>query len=115
MKKVIGLFVASVLMCGNAVALDYTQEGKVIPQGYTGPGFSVEEAEFLGASLGVFTILAFTDWPTGKVPTIAAGAATVLGYGAYRKEHYDLVNGIPSAKLTKVAHMESGLVGELLE
>jgi hypothetical protein len=115
MKRMIGLFVASVLMCGDAVALDYTQEGRVVQSGYAGPGISLQEVGMFGTGLGIFTTLGLFDWPTGKVPTIAAALGLGLGMGAYRKEHWDAVNGIPSAAKSKHPHMESGLVAELLE
>ena len=82
---------AVVLTVPNAYAADYTREGKVdlSTAGTDLPPVSYLEVALLMGGFGVFSGLWIADFPLGKIPTIAAGVASLLVLGAYRKELWD--------------------------
>jgi len=104
--KTLILILAMIMTLGvtpSVFAVDYSDKGKVITTGYDGYELGTKDLSKLAAWQGGFLLLAFTDWPIGKIPSFAVVSASGLVLLAQRKEMIDSELGIESAKVKRLA------------
>jgi len=85
MRIVMGI-VISLMLVMPVGAAEYTSKGRVVPTGYDGPGFTMEDAAYIGGYVTTVTTLWVCDVSKGL-----SGTITALGpilYGAWRVEQY---------------------------
>lgn len=102
--------VLSVVMAGVcapvAGAVEYDQDGRVVAEGYDGPGWDTKDLSKVAGLATAFSLMAIADFPLGKVPTLGMVAAGGLVIGAMRKERIDAERNVPSATVAKALRAE---------
>jgi hypothetical protein len=115
MRIVVGLLMAWLMAVPLSWASEYTQEGKVVMTGYTGPGFGAKDAAYLGTLALISSSMAIADLnPMASLGTLAAG--TIL-YGAVRTNYYRplvVKQAMKQRMLVKQRQPKPGTIQELL-